>query len=95
MGLLVLSVIGFTIIFIYFLVIVRTTGSIINYLTKVEYWLSRELEFKKEQEEVKHALAAEEAEQSKSKEEQDKSGSALFNIPVPDAVKPKKEPRKA
>jgi hypothetical protein len=63
-----------TLLLVAFLVIARTLGSIINHLAKVEYWITQELEFKKEQVEIRKALAAEEEEQEKKKEEFESKG---------------------
>lgn len=64
MELLVLSIIGTGIVFVFFLVIVRTLGSVNNHLTKVEYWISQELEFIVEQRDVRRALEMDEADNS-------------------------------
>jgi len=41
-------------------VITRTLGSVVNHLTKIEYWILQEMEFHKEQEEIRRALESEE-----------------------------------
>ena len=69
MSFLIFSIIAFVIIFVFFLVVVRTLGSIVNYFTKVEYWAVQELEFNKEQLEIKRAIKLEESEHAKSKKE--------------------------
>ncbi len=58
MSLLFFSISAFAVIFVFFLVIARTLGSINNYLSKVEYWASQELEYKSEQIEIQKALSA-------------------------------------
>ncbi len=59
-----LSSAALAIVFVFFLVITRTLGTIINYLTKIEYWILQEAEFKKEQDEIRKALESDEAQQA-------------------------------
>ena len=89
LALLTLSLIGVGAIFIFFLITVRTLGNIINHLTKIEFWVSREFEFRKEQEEVKRALAAEEAQEVEQKKENE-AKSTTIDIPIPASMKSKK-----
>ncbi len=60
---LIIAVAAFCGIFILFLVISQTLNSIINALSKIEYLLVKELDFKRESLEIKRILNEEKAEE--------------------------------
>ncbi|MBD3315616.1 MAG: hypothetical protein GF344_07510 [Chitinivibrionales bacterium] len=57
--LLLVSGAGLAGIFILFLVLSKTLNGIVNHLTAIQYYLEKELEVKKEYEEIKQILDAE------------------------------------
>jgi hypothetical protein len=56
-------------IFILFLVLSRTLNSIVNHLTAIQYYVEKELELKREYEELKLILAAGDSEMTDNQEE--------------------------
>jgi Na+-transporting methylmalonyl-CoA/oxaloacetate decarboxylase gamma subunit len=81
-----LAIIGSGVVFVFFLVIVRTLGSIIHCLSKIEYWILQEVEFKREQQEIHRALLADEKEQEEG--EPDRSQTPLAFPAVQSGRKP-------
>jgi len=90
MSLLLLSLIGLTIVFVFFLVIVRTLSSISNHLTKVEYWINQESEFLREKEDVRRALEVDDVEDGAD----DSKTFSLADVPLAPDKKPDEKPPK-
>jgi Na+-transporting methylmalonyl-CoA/oxaloacetate decarboxylase gamma subunit len=90
MPLLILSIIGLTIVFIFFLVIVRTVSSISNHLTKIEYWVNQESEFVKEKEDVRRALEVD-TDGEKTASQPGATEFSLADVPLTAGKKPTQE----
>jgi hypothetical protein len=56
----IISICAFFGIFIFFLVISKTLNNIVNQMTKLEFLLSKELDYRKEAQEIKRIFAEKE-----------------------------------